>query len=694
MYACFQRLPPILIIALLTLLAQPLQSGVAHFNHATPVGAHPSGAATTPVNAVPSRYVFQPVGGIGGVVSAVAVSDTLAYIGEGGAVTILDNRNPASPVRLSYFLLPSDPAYVVSNIQVAGTLVYVTADRTLYILDASDPAHPAVRSSIDLPGSLADLQVRDNLVYLAADLQGLQIVDVSNPSTPTLVGSLQIAPARGLQVVGTLAYVTAEGVDGAAGLQIVDVSDPTSPVLRGSYDARALYAVDVQVAGTLAYLTTDDSLQIVDVSDPASPALRGRYNTGYASQVQVVGTLVYAIRFPRTLNDLEIIDVSNPDNPVLRGSSPVGGLDIQVVEDLAYIAAVDKGLQILDVSNPAHPTLVGSIDTPARAYRVDVGGEHAYVAASYDGLAIIDVSNKARPVLRGNPDLDLENTYDVQVVDNLAYLVGVGGLRILDIGDPAHPVPLGSYPVSAHSVEVVGNREHLPADHAPVDPNYDSIEVVGNRAYIPSGSEFLILDVSNPANPVLIGSYSVPAGPEWIMNATVDDTGDLAFITLGGCMKGCYFSEVQIVDVSDPTSPALRGRFNSGSSVQVVVDNLAYLAGAGYLQILDIGDPAHPVPLGSYPVSARSVEVVGTLAYIATVEGTLPYMPTVDRLEILDVSDPALPTRRGISPVLAYDIYDIEVQGDLIFAAGGDNGLQILRVVELKNPVLLPFVSR
>jgi hypothetical protein len=93
-----------------------------------------------------------------------------------------------------------------------------------------------------------------------------------------------------VQVVNSTAYVA----DDDEGLQIVDVSDPAAPALLGSYDTPG-DARGVQVVNSTAYVADDDEgLQIVDVSDPAAPALLGAYDTpGDARGVQVVDDLVY-----------------------------------------------------------------------------------------------------------------------------------------------------------------------------------------------------------------------------------------------------------------------------------------------------------------------------------------------------------------------------------------------------------------
>jgi len=77
------------------------------------------------------------------------------------------------------------------------------------------------------------VKVVGNYAYVTYDRPGLQIIDISNPTTPTLKGNYNTSSyAWGVQVVGNYAYVT----DDSSGLQIIDISNPTTPTLKGNYD--------------------------------------------------------------------------------------------------------------------------------------------------------------------------------------------------------------------------------------------------------------------------------------------------------------------------------------------------------------------------------------------------------------------------------------------------------------------------
>jgi hypothetical protein len=70
--------------------------------------------------------------------------------------------------------------------------------------------------------------------------------------------------------------------------------------------------------------------------------------------------------------------------------SPDRAWGVEVVGELAYVAARNSGLRVIDVSNPAFPMELGAFDKQGSAYGVAVMDVLAYVADGGSGLSIID----------------------------------------------------------------------------------------------------------------------------------------------------------------------------------------------------------------------------------------------------------------------------------------------------------------
>ena len=90
----------------------------------------------------------------------------------------------------------------------------------------SNGASSAIIGIYDTPGFAYDVAVVDNYVYVADRDSGLQIIDVSEPTTPTRIGYCDtIGTAKKVFINGNYAYVA----DVYGGLQIIDISSRTSP---------------------------------------------------------------------------------------------------------------------------------------------------------------------------------------------------------------------------------------------------------------------------------------------------------------------------------------------------------------------------------------------------------------------------------------------------------------------------------
>lgn len=119
------------------------------------------------------------------------------------------------------------------------------------------------------------------------------------------------------------------------------------------------------------------------------------------------------------------------------------------------------------------------------------------------------------------------------VANGLAYVSTADALRVLDVSDPAAPVQLGTFPVVHGSV--------------------NALEVVGSRLYIaerPFGVR--ILDVSDPRAPRLFGVVSPdppPTGGPPDSQLSIAIEGDVAYLA----ENAGYFATI---DVANPYARA------------------------------------------------------------------------------------------------------------------------------------------
>nr|WP_256376189.1 Calx-beta domain-containing protein [Dolichospermum sp. UHCC 0259] len=202
--------------------------------------------------------------------------------------------------------------------------------------------------------------------------------------------------------------------------------------------------------------------------------------------------------------------------------------------------------------------------------------------------------------------------------------------------------------------------------------NAQSVRVVGNYAYIADyDSGLQIIDISNPKTPILKGNYNTSG------NAFgVQVVGSYAYVADD-------FKGLQIIDISNPTNPILKGNYDTSGwawNVQVV-GNYAYVADMDSgLQIIDISNPANPILKGNYNTSgyAYGVQVVGNYAYVAD---------DSKGLQIIDISNPTNPILKGNYDTSGY-AYGVQVVVNYAYVADDSKGLQIIDISNPTNPIL------
>jgi len=275
---------------------------------------------------------------------------------------------------------------------VSGSLAYVGVGTSLYVVDVSMPSAPRCLSSVTLPGNVVAVDAPYGCACAAIGESGVQVIDVYDPCSPVLGGVCDPPPPSWtyrVAVSGTMAYVS----DINRGLLLVDVLMPDAPSLVSTYPT-AEYPRDIVISGDYALLAVGSAgLQIMDVYDSRFPAPVGWCDTpGSASGLAVPGgRYVYVAD---GVAGLQVIDASDPRSPILVGgcNTPGDAASVAVSARYAYVADMDAGLQIIDIHDPCSPTLVGRYDTPGITYDVAVSGKYIYTSDTSGGLVILQVA--------------------------------------------------------------------------------------------------------------------------------------------------------------------------------------------------------------------------------------------------------------------------------------------------------------
>jgi PKD repeat protein len=178
---------------------------------------------------------------------------------------------------------------------------------------------------------------------------------------------------RGVCIDGNYAYVAAD----VNGLHIFDITDPVNPVWVNSIDTPG-WAYDVAVSNGYAYVADYDSgLQIIDI-DPIESAHIVNFLVPLGSVVSVAVANGYA--YIAGGCDFKIVDVNPPESAsIIKSLDMLSASDVVVLNGYAYVTDGERGLHIIDVKQPDSAYIVQSVVT-RNAAGVVVANGYAYVA--------------------------------------------------------------------------------------------------------------------------------------------------------------------------------------------------------------------------------------------------------------------------------------------------------------------------
>jgi hypothetical protein len=186
-------------------------------------------------------------------------------------------------------------------------------------------------------------------------------------------------------------------------MQIIDVSNPNQPMVVGQYLTSS--PTGITGAGSYVYLSEGGRVRVLDISNPVAPVPIAIVDTpDWAQGVSLYGNFVYDADY---YGGLQIIDVSDPNTPFLAGGVQLPGQawGVSVAGNFAYVACRDGGLQVVDVSTPSAPFIIGSVDTPDLATEVTAVGDQVYIADYHGGLQVAAQQCAITTAVNGAPTI-------------------------------------------------------------------------------------------------------------------------------------------------------------------------------------------------------------------------------------------------------------------------------------------------
>ena len=411
----------------------------------------------------------------------------------------------------------------------------------------------------------------------------------------------------------------------------------------------------------------------------------------------------------------------------LRLASHLGGPPGGIAFDgHTAILTLGRVLHRLDLTDPTRPTLLpGSprlIQTRAMLKVVD---HTAFLVEGDAELHQIDVSTPGAFTSEAVYHAPSQIT-NLAATDHYLYLgLGAQGLLILEwsAGHAPHPVAAVAGEITALAVD--GSHAYLIRDNAlvvvdvsvPATPRVvgaltlpneaKAIVVSGSRVYVASSNWLMAVDVSDPAAPQSLGRYT-----DW--------RAYFSSLALDGGYVYLYNSNRQLLyalDVSDPTAIQPVGSTFAAFFPVALRNGYAYLpSGETGLRIVDITDPGAMRDVGRYDSinPGRALAATGDYVFLAApdfdvvdlsdprlpqvvkslpaapnaivIQDTVAYSAEARGLRLVDITNPAAPVELGFYPT-ATALVAVRVRGSYAYVLEEGQRLRVLSIANPARPV-------
>jgi hypothetical protein len=208
--------------------------------------------------------------GIGGSMARFGIKDKVLYIVDNNILKIFNITNKTTPAKTSEF----NPGWNIETMFLTQNRMFLGTTTGMITYDITNPSTPVSRTMFNHARSCDPVIVDDTLAYITlrsgtncgGTVNCLDVVNIKNINSPTLVKSYNLSNPHGLGKDGDLLFIC----DGAAGLKVYDASNPKDISNHLVFAYPNIKAFDVIPIGTILVMIGDDGLFQYDYSNVAN----------------------------------------------------------------------------------------------------------------------------------------------------------------------------------------------------------------------------------------------------------------------------------------------------------------------------------------------------------------------------------------------------------------------------------------
>jgi hypothetical protein len=235
--------------------------------------------------------------------------------------------------------------------------------------------------------------------------------------------------------------------DQKKGLEVINITNKEQPTFVSKYQINDGSVYDIIITNDIAFLAHGtEGVRILNISNPVAISEIGSFNNGgTAWKLLLHNTLLFVA--DRT-QGVEILNISKMTTPKEIGLYPGNPLGVAIQNNYLYVAAgLSKGFEIVNINDLHNPEKISEITVRFEdTVSVSVLGRYAFTSHRKNGVKIIDITNPYRPIVIHQYTEKIKKVWNALPIDHLLYLADeIGGIKVLDISTPRNPIEVAYY---------------------------------------------------------------------------------------------------------------------------------------------------------------------------------------------------------------------------------------------------------